>query len=36
MASEKKIGEIISVSQIPPLDWTKPEILEAYELRGLW
>jgi len=31
MASEKKIGEIISVSQIPPLDWTKPEILEAYE-----
>lgn len=31
MASEKKIGQIISVSQIPPLDWTKPEIVAAFE-----
>lgn len=31
MASEKKIGQIISVSQIPPLDWTRPEIVEAFE-----
>lgn len=31
MASEKKIGQIISVSQIPPLDWSTPEIVEAFE-----
>jgi asparaginyl-tRNA synthetase len=31
MASEKKIGQIISVSQIPPLDWTSPQIVEAFE-----
>jgi len=31
MASEKKIGQIISVSQIPPLEWSKPEIVAAFE-----
>lgn len=31
MASEKKIGQILSVSQIPPLDWKNPEIVASFE-----
>jgi len=31
MAQDKKIGEIIAVSQIRPLDWKDPEIVESYK-----